>query len=125
MIGEATNLLGVNVCPETFEFFVGGFGALALPELHVWRKLLMSSGFPPPHRLLIAPSWNDEEIGTIRASVPESQHSEVALVSDTANHWVKELGINQIFAYHRRSSLLMLGPPTEEAWERMENALKR
>lgn len=124
MMGEAINLRGESVCPESFEFFVGGFGALALPELHVWRILVLSAGFAAPYRLLVAKGWSQSEITAIRDSVPPSQHGEVILVSDTSNHWIKELGLNQIFAYHRQSSLLMLGPPTEEAWERMENALR-
>ncbi|MDI9638850.1 hypothetical protein QPK87_28425 [Kamptonema cortianum] len=91
----------------------------SLPDLEIWLKLI-SKCQPPVKRLAVVTHLSEQEFNDgIELFVKRSQAS-VFKRSDVSPDWSK----GKIYAYAASARLLMIGPPTEDAWEEFEQALR-
>jgi len=102
--------------------WVGGYGLLALPELEIWRRLFLADGLALPVRVLIQSIWTATDLELATAMVAPSQASELRFLAGEIG---PEIPRDRIFAWHPATGTLMLGPPTEDAWEQLRAELGR
>lgn len=115
--------------PYRFEWphvLVAGFAPISLIEQGVWIRLF-GERFPGAPWLatgVIAAEWSGADRVRLAESVPPSRHPSTYMLQDPAGAWAQRLEPDQAkrafaaFVAGSEVRLLMLGPPTEEAWER-------
>lgn len=110
--------------------WVGGFGFQALADQGVWWRLFQSD-FPSDPQVLkvfVVDRASGAEISTADSLVPGSESSRCLLAEDPNEFWqnlVHPDTESRGFAALIRGSqipLLMIGPPTEDAWEEFSNS---
>jgi hypothetical protein len=101
---------------------LGAFSLKAIGEVSLWRKLLESRDTPFLIGLFRT-GWADRQIEEVEACFPPSLHGQVILALDEADSWSTLVEVDKssrAFAAvisGDRADVLMVGPPTEEAWD--------
>ncbi len=120
---EATTLEGLPL-PEVGE---GTFAAVIsfsprhFQQREVWRRLFEAE-LAIPYFVGVIGSADDLE--QLQSSTPRSQHERLIRIEDAQGAWLSLLGEENkesAFAFVQREGtlvVLMVGPPTEEAWDR-------
>ncbi len=120
---EASTLAGLPL-PEARE---GTFAAVIsfsprhFQQREVWRRLFEAE-LPIPYFVGVIGSAEDLE--QLKSSAPISQHEKLIRIEDEQGAWISLLGEDnkeRAFAFVQREGtivILMVGPPTEEAWDR-------
>lgn len=111
---------------------LGAFGPFASAELGVWRRLL-NDAFParPIPTVLVRALWSERERRTIATATPPKDQAWTLLANDPENAWsalVAPDRAERAFAAVVRdgmAELLMVGMPTEEAWDEFVAELTR
>ena len=108
---------------------VGAFSLLAQAQLGVWMRLLDEAGLPISV-LLVAEELTDSLARDAELTFPPSQRSRVVLVKDTGRRWSQTVDVPSLdlaFAaviVKGVAQPLMIGSPTEEAWDRFMAAAR-
>ncbi len=107
---------------------VGALDLAMLRDLAIWRRLVQTS-LPdePLSTLLIAEAWPPKAKRSAAAAFPPSDLEGIAFIADENQKWRTTLGDDTLFlALVRKGQvpLLILGAPTDEAWDRLEDAVK-
>ena len=107
------------------EVWIGGFGFLAAADQGVWWRLFQSDfrGDDRVRRVFIVDKVGTADLETALSLVPGSEARRTFMIEDP-NHFWKELvkpdcperGFAVIMS-EGKVPLLMIGTPTEEAWE--------
>lgn len=107
---------------------VGALDLGALRDLAIWRRLIQTS--LPEEKLatlLVAAAWPPKARRTAEAAFPPSDLAGIAFVADAEGDWRSALEGETLFVALVRANqipLLILGAPTDEAWDRLEDAAK-
>jgi hypothetical protein len=120
---------GFELRMDNVQIIVGGFGFNAIADQGVWWRLFQSD-FANDDRILkgfIVESVDSFAQRESASLVPPSEHSRCVLIEDPIHAWqdlIKPDRENVGFAAVIVGSeipILMIGPPTEEAWEDFSN----
>jgi hypothetical protein len=103
---------------------LGAFGPFASAELGVWRRLL-NEAFPERAvpTVLVRTAWSERERRTIATATAPKEKAWTLLANDPQNAWSQLVApdrAERAFAAVVRggvAKLLMVGLPTEEAWD--------
>ena len=117
--------------PSDFEFaaVVGGFSLACDVGRQVWSRLIQSD-FGADARygeVVFRPFWTSEERLELEAITPLSRLFRTRLLEDPGGAWrtlVEPDSDNQPFSLIHPLRLLMVGPPTEEAWQEFADGLR-
>lgn len=126
---RATTLDGILI-DETFAgILMGGFDPRAQSELGIWRRLLEEADLGVDClTVLILESLGPKAEAAVRAMVPQSQWHGFAIARCT-DEWIDLIQPDRperSFAAMIRGGILnplMIGIPTEEAWDRFKERL--
>ena len=128
-VTQTVSLDGSSIQP-TVEVIIGGFGFDCLAEQTVWWKLFQSDfpGDPHVRRAFIVGSVLSSDIELAQSLMPPSEAKRSYFLEDPNQFW-RELiepdhpgrGFTAIID-QGKILLLMIGPPTEDAWEEFSNA---
>lgn len=109
---------------------LGAFGPFASAELGVWRRLLHDAY---PERavptVLVRTAWSERERRTIATATPPKEQPWTLLANDPDNSWSQAVSpdrAERAFAAivkDGQAKLLMVGLPTEEAWDQFLGSL--
>jgi hypothetical protein len=119
---RAVTIAGSTWAPSGPENYIGAFGLAALAEIGIWSKLLHSAGLPS-RVLMIDEEPKEGILMLLRTSFAPSRLQDVLLVKDPQRVWrglIQPDTPERAFAMHVREGKadpLMLGLPTEEAWD--------
>ena len=107
---------------------VGGLDLAVLRDLAIWRRLIQTS-LPEAKlvTLLIAKAWTPKVKRSAGAAFPPSEMTEISFVADPERQWSVATEGDPLFVAlvrNRKVPLLILGAPTDEAWDRLEDAVK-
>lgn len=110
---------------------LGAFGPFAGAELGIWRKLL-EEAFPARKvpTVLVRAAWTERERRTLATATPPGLHPWTLLANDPDGAWAAAVGpdrAERAFGSVVRSGtaeLLMVGLPTEEAWDHFQETLR-
>jgi hypothetical protein len=107
---------------------VGALDLAALRDLAIWRRLIQTS-LPDVKltTLLIAEAWTPKVKRSASAAFPPSEWAEISFVTDPERKWPAATEGETLFVALVRNEkvpLLILGAPTDEAWDRLEDAVK-
>lgn len=120
-------LSGQAVSASEFRLVVFGWSLAVLSELGVWEKLYMGEfGTDGLLQGLVAAAGGPEALRQAREAVRESRHGQFAVWPDAEGRLAQTLGPDgpqRAAAWAPGRALVMVGPPTEEAWEAMHEAL--
>ena len=108
--------------PESGLVLVGR-GAESILEQELWRKLAVGEGVAPVVQGLVGASAS--EFAEFRAAAPPSLAAGFRLWTDPA--WAALLAEEspaRALAWSPATDLAMIGPATEEAWDRMLAAIR-
>ncbi len=98
---------------------IGAVDAAALIQAQVWIRLFAGEGRSEDWELAVcqAPGWAD--------LLPPSLHSRVLELDAWPEGWefAASLPPGQTFCWSRAGQILMVGLPTEEAWEELVGSL--
>lgn len=106
---------------------VGCFGASALREALVWRRLIQGT-FPdrPVQLVFIQEVWKRRELEAIRTAFPPSEHAQLKFLADGTGEWqaVRQASRTTFAAWvlDGLATRILLGGPTDEGWDRFEEA---
>lgn len=117
---EGRLLSGGKVQLADFPIIIGGFGPSDLTDIEIWLRLGeqefgLANGWLTG---LVQPSWPLGDVGLVSGIVPYSRHDKTCLITDPEREIEHLVGLKRVFAYAASKRLLMVGPPTEDAWER-------
>ena len=106
---------------------LGAFGPLAFAEIGVWRRLL-EEAYPerPVPTVLVRPAWTVRERRKVADATPPGHHAQMLLADDPDGAW-SEVDLGRAFGAVVRggvAAVLMVGLPTEEAWDLFQEALE-
>lgn len=106
---------------------VGARDLSVLRDLAIWRRLI-ATGLPnvPLFTLLIADTWTPKLRRTAGAAFSPSELSRISFVNDSDGLWAALTEGEALFVAlvrEGRGPLLILGAPTDEAWDRLEEAV--
>lgn len=118
--------------PSDLEFaaVIGGLSVASDVARQVWSRLVQSD-FGADARygeVVFRPFWTPEERLELEAITPPSRLFRTRLLEDPGGTWrsfIEPDSDSQAFALIAPLGLLMVGPPTEEAWEEFANGLRR
>ena len=102
---------------------IGSFRARAMQQREVWRKLFEAELNLPFHLVLVGHEPGSSEAKLWLGAMPPSVASSAAFLLEESHRWQELLAPeheDQAFAAlikDGRADLVMVGPPTEEAWE--------
>ena len=108
-VGEGTFAAVISFSPRHFQ------------QREVWRRLFEAE-LPIPYFVGVIGSADDLE--QLQSSTPSSQHERLVRIEDAQGAWLSLLGEennDRAFAFVQREGtivVLMVGPPTEKAWDR-------
>ena len=91
----------------------------SLPDLEIWLKLIGKCQ-PPVNKLVVITHLSEQEFNVGIDSFVKRSQASVFKRSDVSSDWSK----GKIYAYAVSARLLMIGPPTEDAWEEFEQSLR-
>lgn len=126
------DLDGKAVAFEQPALIIGAFDPRAHREVELWSRLIGGSfpGYDPSFRLYLG-GTDTRRREALAAIHPPSRHRQVRLAEDPDGAWRSLIEPDRpersfgLIAVDGRSHRLMVGPPTEEAWEEFEaEALK-
>lgn len=108
----------------------GAFGPFAGAELGIWRRLV-EEAFPARKvpTVLVRAEWTERERRTIATATAPSLHPWTLLANDPTGAWSAAIGpdrAERAFGAVVRggtASLLMVGLPTEDAWDLFRETL--
>jgi hypothetical protein len=111
------------------QVWIGGFGFNGLNEQEVWSKLFQSDfhGDVRVHKVFIFESVGTSELESIRALVAPSEVNQCLLIEDPSRSWYSIINPDHpgrgfaAIIEGDKIPLLMVGPPTEDAWEEFSN----
>lgn len=109
---------------------LGAFGPFAVAELGVWRRLL-AEAFPKRRvpTVLLRPEWNERERRTILLGTAPDLHAWTLLANDPTGAWSALVGPDRperafgAVIQGGAARLLMVGLPTEDAWDLFRETL--
>lgn len=109
---------------------LGAFGPFASGELGIWRKLL-EEAFPQRRvpTVLVRAAWAERERRTIAIATQPVQHPWTLLANDPSEAWSAAIGPDRAerafgaVVHGGVAKLLMVGLPTEEAWDAFRQEL--
>ena len=113
------------------QVWIAGFGFGATTDQGVWARLFQSD-FPQDDAVLrvfiLDRKVESGDYDIVSSLYPPSQRSQCRLVEDTNSFWLNmvnpdsnDRGFAAIVEEDGTIPLLMIGPPTEEAWEEFSN----
>jgi hypothetical protein len=123
------SLAGQPFDPVSNWALVAGCHDAAFREVELWRRLIADS-FADLQNFafgIVRPEWSPRQTQELAALIPPSQHRYTYAWTDPEETWRQEtVGDRQdrAFALVRGNGLLMVGPPTEEAWDEFEAAIR-
>jgi hypothetical protein len=123
-------LAGSRWTPGARETYLGAFGLAALSEIGIWTKLLHSAGLPS-RILMIDEDPKNGLSAKLRTSFAPSRLQDIVLIDDPNGEWrafVEPDCPERAFAMHVRGPLadpLMLGLPTEQAWDLFQDLARQ
>ena len=111
---------------------LGAFGPFATAELGVWRRLL-EEAYPERRvpTVLVRAAWTERERRTLAVATAPSLHPWTLLANDPSSGWSAAVGpdrAERAFGAVVRAGvaeLLMVGLPTEEAWDAFREKSER
>ena len=109
---------------------LGAFGPFATAELGIWRRLL-AEAYPSRRvpTVLVRAVWTERERRTLATGTAPALHAWTLLANDDAGAWSSAIGpdrAERAFGAVVRggvAELLMVGLPTEEAWDLFQEKL--
>lgn len=111
--------------------YVAAFDLAAHGQQQIWIKLLESDFTPDSYRLLlIKPAWSKSAKREAEEILPPSRLTKTIFATDPDSNWeslIQPDGPGRAFAFvikDQRIKLLMVGPPTEEAWDEFKAAIE-
>jgi hypothetical protein len=121
---QATRLDGGNHGCQAF-VLVGTFDPLGYRELEIWRRLLEQEfgAHEAAVQAFFRRGWTPKDVALIESLVPASRHGRTLVATDEADAWrtiVTPDRAERSFAaaiQAGQATVLMVGPPTEEAWD--------
>jgi len=120
---DAVTLDGSKLSLPDRGVFLGSFGALAHAELGIWRRLLAESqGDEFPVWTLHFGAWTSKARQNLAAATTPSLHPQTLLAPDSPD-WralIEPDRPERAFAFVKQGTIapvLMVGAPTEEAWD--------
>ena len=127
---EGRTLDGQDGAAPVESIMLGAFGPFAGAEIGVWRRLIEETypGRKVPS-VLVRATWTERERRTLATSTAPSLHPWTLLANDPAGAWSTAIGpdrVERAFGAVVRSGtagLLMVGLPTEEAWDLFQSTL--
>lgn len=109
------------------DLLVAGWGLAALGEMGVWERLYRGEGAAEGLLLgLAAENGRPALAAQAMDAVKASSHPRFAVWDDREGALRRLLepdGPQRAFAWAPRAQLVMVGPPTEEAWDTMKEAV--
>ena len=126
---ESVSIAPTDYSADDRQVWIGGFAFNGLNEQAVWSRLFQSD-FPRGqrvHKVFIFESIGNTEIQEIHSLVAPSEAKKCLLIIDPKRGWeslVRPDHPGRGFAAIKEGekiSLLMVGPPTEDAWEEFAN----
>lgn len=111
---------------------IGAFDLLAQREIGIWLRLI-AEAFPAlrPDVLLISPTWSAKQRKVAAATFPPSLLGSLRFLEDPEEQWraaIQPDRPERSFAAIVRegvADLLMVGVPTEEAWDDFRDRLSQ
>lgn len=121
---EGRTLDGQNGAAPIEGAMLGAFGPFATAELGVWRRLL-EEAYPGRRvpTVLVRTEWAERERRTLATGTAPALHAWTLLANDPSGAWSGAIGpdrAERAFGAVVRggvAELLMVGLPTEEAWD--------
>lgn len=103
---------------------LGAFGPFASNEIGVWRRLLQEA-FPERKvpTVLVRAAWTERERRTIATGTAPALHAWTLLANDPEGSWSAAVGPDRAeraygaIVRNGSAELIMVGLPTEEAWD--------
>jgi len=122
-------LVGLNLSGETWDddariALAANFSLREMQQRDVWLRLFQAELEIPYALGVVQTSWLDKELEQLRAAVPRSRWPEVFAFTDSESAWkslIEPDSPARVFALlveQGQTDFVMIGPPTEEAWER-------
>ena len=105
----------LDIRPE-IRCIAGCFGPQDYRDIDIWRRLFESAGFD--YRLLCPPELSE--------MFPPSVTSKLFPVSEL-QPWQNAVGSTRVFAFVKSDGptpFLVIGPPTEDVWEKFESLVR-
>jgi hypothetical protein len=103
---------------------VGGFSPEALVQMEIWCRLIGDRAVS----VLLRSAWRHADFAEIQSLVPKSRWNRTVL-GEPDIAWRELIAPDSegraFAAINTSPALLMVGPPTEEAWERFSVELSR
>ncbi len=127
---EGRTLDGQDGAAPVEGVMLGAFGPFAGAEIGVWRRLI-EEAFPGQKvpTVLVRATWTERERRTIATSTAPGLHPWTLLANDPGGTWAATIGPDRaeraFGAVVRGGSagLVMIGLPTEEAWDLFRETL--
>ena len=110
---------------------LGAFGPFATAELGVWRRLI-EEAYPAKRvpTVLVRAVWSERERRTLAVATAPSLHPWTLLANDPSGAWSGAIGpdrAERAFGAVVRggvAELVMVGLPTEDAWDEFRRVLE-
>ena len=124
---EGLTLDGGETATPTSGSLLGAFDPRASAELGVWRRLLDEAELTA-FTVFVRPAWTPRERRALALATAPGQHSRTLLVEDPSGSWASVIETDRperAFAAVVRDGTaepLMVGLPTEEAWDEFREA---
>jgi hypothetical protein len=114
---------------SSIQVWIAGFGFECLTEQSVWWRLFESdfAGDQRVRKMFILDLVNKQVMNEVQALVAPSEFSRISFIEDQRQVWTELIkpdtqhrGFAAIFE-NGQLPLVMIGPPTEDAWEEFSN----
>ncbi len=109
---------------------VGAFDLRGLSEVGIWLRLLDDAGVGAVVAFFES-EWVAADRSALEVSVPYSQHGHTLMATDPKGEWLDlispdkpERAFAAVVKGHA-ATVLMAGPPTEEAWDEFRAAMSK
>ncbi len=126
---EGLTLDGGEAATPTTGALLGAFDPRAGAELGVWRRLLDEAGLSA-FTVFVRPAWTPRERRALALATAPAQHPWTLLVEDPGESWASVIETDRperAFAavlHEEVTEPLMVGLPTEEAWDEFKEAIR-
>ena len=120
---RATSLLGQPFESDSYDLIVGAVSMSSFADQDVYRRLFFEA-FQPERFGQIFWGCSAAEVEQI---IPGSRHAHCYLApgSHPFDEALGSLALDRAFAWVPKAELIMVGPPTEDAWEKMMAAINK
>lgn len=117
------SLLGRELKIEEFDLVVGAVSMSSLSDQEIYRRLF-AEAFDPARFGQLFWGCSASEVESV---VPASRHDQCFLLAGAHpfGEAIGSLALDRAFAWVPKAELIMVGPPTEDAWEKMMAAINK